>query len=112
MAGADAGTNESGSAVLARHASAERMRQRSGKRAHDDLPFGHGCGARWSGLATTHCARCHQTFSGVSGFDQHRENGRCLGPAEAGLSLLAGKAYPCWGMPHTEPETPDSGGEI
>lgn len=82
---------------------AERLSNLQGRRDFDDLPFAHGCGARWSGLSTAHCARCHRTFGGVSSFDRHRKDGACVDPADVGLSLLTGKAYPCWGMPHTEP---------
>lgn len=85
--------------ATARHADAERMRERRGQRAHEDLPFGHGCGARWSGANTSHCARCHRTFSGVAGFDDHRKDGQCLDPATVGMSLLDGRSYPVWGFP-------------
>jgi hypothetical protein len=95
-------TTESGpEAVTARQRDAERMRQTSGTRAHDTLPFGHRCGARWSGLGTAHCARCCNTFSGVSAFDDHRKDGACLDPATVGLSILDGRAYQCWGKPQT-----------
>jgi hypothetical protein len=33
-----------------------------------------------------HCAVCHLTWSGVSGFDRHRRNGRCLAPPEIGYA--------------------------
>lgn len=68
-------TNPTPEKPTARQHDAERMRQSSGTRAHDDLPFGHRCGARWSGSQTAHCARCCRTFSGVSGFDAHRRDG-------------------------------------
>jgi hypothetical protein len=35
--------------------------------------------------------------SGVTAFDRHRRNGQCLNPAGIGLTLLAGRAYECWG---------------
>lgn len=31
--------------------------------------------------AQAHCASCHVTFGGVTGFDLHRSNGQCLDPA-------------------------------
>lgn len=37
--------------------------------------------------AQAHCAAtCHQTFSGVGGFDRHRRAGICLDPATLGMS--------------------------
>lgn len=46
-----------------------------------------GCPNTWTGLAMAHCSACHRTFSGVSGFDQHRLRGVCVNPAERGLVL-------------------------
>lgn len=40
-----------------------------------------GCPTRWWGLNMAHCARCHRTFSTVTGFDLHKVNGRCIDPA-------------------------------
>lgn len=34
-----------------------------------------GCGARWGGLKTCHCVRCHRTFTGLTAFDQHQTGG-------------------------------------
>jgi hypothetical protein len=64
-----------------------------------------GCDSRWSGGLTCHCGSCHNSFGGVSNFDRHRRNGQCVDPAELGLSLLSGRAYPCWGS--SEDTTPD-----
>lgn len=33
-----------------------------------------------SGGRQAHCSVCHRTFSGVSGFDDHRKGGRCVLP--------------------------------
>lgn len=54
-------------------------------RAHgDDTPTCQGCSVTWRGLAPAHCSACHETFSGVSTFDEHRKagngRGRCLDP--------------------------------
>jgi hypothetical protein len=49
-----------------------------------------GCGARWTGRRTAHCAACHRTFGGVGGFDRHRRGGACLEPADVGLELRGG----------------------
>lgn len=54
------------------------------------------------GLILQVTALCHQTFSGVSTFDAHRRNGRCLTPAEVGMSLVPGRPYECWGYPGGE----------
>jgi len=103
MAGVDTGTNTRIEALTAGPRDAQRLSHLNGRRAHDDLPFGHKCGARWSGMQTSHCARCHQTFGGVGGFDRHRKDGKCLVPVDIGMSLLPGRAFAVWGMPHTEP---------
>jgi hypothetical protein len=36
-----------------------------------------GCEQRWTGVNVCHCAACHRTFTGVSGFDTHRRGGAC-----------------------------------
>lgn len=52
--------------------------------------------------AQCHCASCHRTFGGITGFDAHRKNGMCLDPAAKGYVEVkgiwrrpppAGKAY-------------------
>lgn len=67
----------------------------------------HGCARcskRWGGLNTAHCAACHETFTGLTAFDKHRDGSHskgtraCLEPAEVGL-VDANRAYPCWGWP-------------
>jgi hypothetical protein len=76
------------------------MRAARGTRSTEDLPFGCRCGARWAGSNTAHCAgECHRTFSGVGPFDAHRSNGHCREPESVGMSVLAGRAYECWGYP-------------
>lgn len=37
-----------------------------------------------------HCTVCHNTFSGVTYFDDHRLNGECINPAALGLVKLDG----------------------
>ena len=32
-----------------------------------------------------HCAACHLTFGGVTGFDAHRKHGACLDPYALGM---------------------------
>lgn len=49
--------------------------------------------------AQAHCGACHRTFGGVSGFDRHRVEGRCVDPAGLGMSLLAGDL---WRVPMSE----------
>jgi hypothetical protein len=34
-----------------------------------------------------HCTVCHRTFGGVSGFDKHRRDGRCIDPETLGMRL-------------------------
>lgn len=35
--------------------------------------------------AMAHCASCHRTFGGVTGFDAHRKDGTCLPPSSLGM---------------------------
>lgn len=75
-------------------------RATSGLRRWEELP--HTCAKcrnRWSGANTSHCANCHETFSGVTTFDKHRDKGQCKYPANVELTLDAGltRAYRCWG---------------
>jgi hypothetical protein len=68
----------------------------------------HGCPrcpARWNGYNTGHCSACHETFTGITAFDKHRDGshvkGRyCVSPQSVGL-VPAGRAYPCWALPGT-----------
>lgn len=69
-------------------------------------PIGCGrCTNRWSGRNTMHCGGCHQTFTGLTAFDQHRTGNHahgtrtCLQPQNAGLTRT-NRAYPCWGQPN------------
>jgi hypothetical protein len=63
-----------------------------------------GCELRWGGANTAHCSGCHRTFSGLTAFDKHRTGSHalgareCLPPGDAGLALLAGRKYECWGL--------------
>lgn len=64
----------------------------------------NGCDARWGGYNTSHCSACHQTFTGLTAFDKHRDGNhanstrRCLPPDLVGL-IDSGRDYPCWGFP-------------
>ncbi len=66
-----------------------------------------GCKRGWNGLKTCHCGACHQTFSTVKAFDQHRrgtyepDTRHCVNPADAGL-ILIGRHYECWGRAYGE----------
>lgn len=73
----------------------------------------NGCDARWGGYNTAHCAGCHETFTGIGGFEKHRFRGACLDPAtmvhgekhsKAGELVFAvsGRAYPCWGWAESD----------
>lgn len=70
-------------------------------RAAADLPHNCHCGARWSGSTTCHCGTggCHVSFSSVGSFSRHRRDGHCLDPQTVGMSLVPGRAFPCWGYP-------------
>ncbi|MFK4760324.1 hypothetical protein ACI3KS_05250 [Microbacterium sp. ZW T5_45] len=51
------------------------------------------CGKSWKqrGNRTGHCSGCHQTFEGVTLFDQHRRGGVCADPRSLtaeGLPLI------------------------
>src|SRR5882672_4649620 len=92
-----ASTNPGSSALSARPSTRERLQEAAGTRATSDLPHACRCGARWSGALTSHCSACHRTFGGVGSFDRHRRDGACLDPVTIGLTVLAGRAYECWG---------------
>ncbi|WP_458523948.1 FDXHR family putative zinc-binding protein [Mycobacteroides abscessus] len=57
----------------------------------------NGCDSTWTGLTTCHCSGCHQTFGGISAFDQHRRASKCLSPESAGLSKST-KGH--WSLPY------------
>jgi hypothetical protein len=61
------------------------------------------CGARWSGYNTSHCAKCHNTFTGLDSFDAHKPITGCLDPASIGMVLAEGRAYEAWRFPEKEP---------
>jgi ribosomal protein L34E len=71
-----------------------------------------GCGASWTGANVSHCGECHQTFTGVSSFDDHRAgkkphngkgfyrpSGHCYDPKDTGQSQ---NAKGNWGFPDKE----------
>ena len=43
-----------------------------------------------------HCTVCHETFGGLSSFDNHRKDGWCLNPATLNLTIDELKV---WRMP-------------
>lgn len=58
------------------------------------------CGAQWTGLAVAHCPTCHCTFSGISAFDRHRRDDKCITPGLAGLvPRLRRTGFVAWGFP-------------
>lgn len=64
-----------------------------------DLPFGcRFCGSRWSGVNTSHCIRCHETFSSVGNFDAHQKGSVCLNPEKLKFERLK-KGGGTWGTP-------------
>lgn len=65
---------------------APRATEKAGIRIPD---IGCGrCNNRWGGTSTCHCSGCHETFTGLTAFDQHRTGShthgtrRCLPPAD------------------------------
>jgi hypothetical protein len=67
------------------------------------------CAAEFSGLKTSHCTACHQTFATVTAFDKHRSGShatdtrQCLEPSSVGL-VKSSRAYACWGYPAAREE--------
>lgn len=62
------------------------------------LPHTCGCGKRWAGFRTCHCAaECHKTYSGVVAFGAHRRGGHCLDPVMLGMVPDPRRSYECWG---------------
>ncbi|WP_439332433.1 FDXHR family putative zinc-binding protein [Saccharopolyspora antimicrobica] len=49
-----------------------------------------GCSSRWTGVSRCHCSGCHQTFSGVTAFDKHRNRSKCREPSKLGLVIVNG----------------------
>lgn len=50
------------------------------------------CGAHWTGDNRSHCSACHNTFGGVTTFDNHRYGDfekirKCRLPEKLGLRL-------------------------
>jgi hypothetical protein len=70
----------------------------AGTRNHADLPHGHHCGARWSGIGTCHCGSCCVTFVGIGAFDRHRRGGQCANPTSIGMTVAPSRAYTAWTM--------------
>lgn len=58
-----------------------------------------GCPTRWTGLTTSHCAGCHETFTTVSNFDRHRRGGECVRPSSAGLIASQRGGNAVWHQP-------------
>lgn len=95
---ADDGTNEAGSAVLATPGTpVPHNFSDPGSADPATLPHSHRCGTRWSGKGVSHCGACCATFTGVTTFDLHRRNGKCLPPRAVGLVVIPGRAYEVWG---------------
>lgn len=54
---------------------------RAGERKPSNGHTCGGCPSHWTGLSVAHCGACHETFSAVGLFDQHRRSGQCVDPA-------------------------------
>ncbi len=48
------------------------------------------------------CAACDETFSGITTFDQHRVEGRCVNPAEVGLEIQNRTRGSLWADPRAK----------
>lgn len=57
------------------------------------------CGALWGGSKTSHCSRCHETFSTPGNFDKHQRENYCLAPASVGLVEVPRVGYMVWAAP-------------
>ena len=63
----------------------------------------HGaCRRWWTGAERSHASCCHETFSSLSAFEQHRKGGRCNNPADAGLVAREKPYGTLWGWPAPE----------
>ncbi|GAB2696768.1 FDXHR family putative zinc-binding protein [Kitasatospora kifunensis] len=68
----------------------------------------HGsCGGWWTGLGRSHCASCHETFSGESAAGRHRVGAhgvdrRCMDPATVGLVARPMPFGTLWSWPAPE----------
>lgn len=58
--------------------------------------------------AQAHCAVCHRTFGGVTGFDAHRKDGACLDPSTRGYVERDG----LWRTPMSESRLSQLTGEV
>jgi hypothetical protein len=97
--GASATTKTAGSWLYGEHLPTQSASQ--------SLPHGCGCGVRWAGYNTCHCASgCHETFTSPTAFDAHRNrraaDGGCLDPVTVGLVLRDRAGYAAWGHPSDE----------
>ncbi len=55
------------------------------------------CDSRWTGLNEAHCASCHRTFGGITGFDKHKVlTGGCLDLATLGMTEVVRVGHTCW----------------
>lgn len=74
---ANTDTNPDRKPATASHQDADGAKNRCGVDCIRPTPSQAHCGAR----------KCHQTFGGVRGFDEHRKDGQCLDPANLGMAL-------------------------
>lgn len=65
------------------------------------------CPSTWAGLRTSHCAACHETFTGLAAFDKHRaglhtKKRYCRDLVSAvdkdgqAIFVLTDRTYRCW----------------
>lgn len=67
-----------------------------------------GCTNTWTGTSRCHCSACHETFSGITTFDAHRQanahRGKCKKPAYMSLEK---NEKGIWCVPQEEEVTED-----
>lgn len=45
----------------------------------------HDCTSGWGASRRAHCSGCGRNFGGLTAFDKHRDEGKCLDPESLGL---------------------------
>ncbi len=67
------------------------------------------CEGSWTGLSTSHCARCCRTYSSTSAFERHWSDatGTCRHPEDAGLVPVTKPWGTMWSWPPSN-RLPDS----
>lgn len=74
-----------------------------------------GCASKWTGTQPCHCSACHETFSGITTFDAHRQanahRGKCRKPTRMGF-IQNEKGLWCTPLISQEEEATDEIGDL